>query len=533
MSSKLKPFRIKDFSGGYNSFLSSKTDISDNEIPYGQNCEVDETFTSFQKVGGSKRVSEEVAEGYAVKHLHIYKKADGSEEEIAISGAVVRKTLPDDAVLSGFTPTADLDYTSFNGDDSNAYFFNGTDNPFYYDGSDLTEITSDLPTNGCGTIAINYSRSAYVRNKTDLSRLDFSGMYYPESAEAPDNFMNFTSGASVYGGYLRFPQGQVITCLYETPDGMLVGTKEGNIYKCVPDGDTGLSNARSHSIQMIVKGTGVSSIKSIFQVGNDVLFFFNKGYYSLGYQQLFGNILRASVLSKKVTPEFTNVNKEAVSAIFFNDYGYIAYGNTHNNRAMKLAFRDKNYQISAWSTPIVGWNVHCWEVYTDSDGVKHLHGGSSLNTDSYVYEYDTGTDNNGEAIDAFFEIKSTDCKLPGIMKYFAFLDAPYSMIYGVVDYEVFLDEVSSITGKLSVGNSQSKPAGSGSLPSGTKASGMNIDPNTTFASLKQNDRLPIDCGFEPGKTITVRFSNNNLGESFKINGAEIYFQPGDVWDGRN
>jgi hypothetical protein len=186
--------------------------------------------------------------------------------------------------------------------------------------------------------------------------------------------------------------------------------------------------------------------------------------------------------------------------------------------------------MGSWSAPIVGWNVNKWAIYTDSTGVKHLYGASSLSSDSYIYEYDTGSNNQGVAVNASFETKSFDCKKPGQIKYFAFAFVFYKMVYGALSYQAFIDETEAISEIKLLGNSTDKGAGSGSMPSGSKSSGSNYDPNTTFASLQQNNKIIVPLNFKRGEKISFRFSNSNINETFEITGIKIFFQDGSIFE---
>lgn len=527
---KLQEFSIPALNGGYNNYTQSKTSVEDNEIIGSSlNVEVDETFTGIKKVGGSARVSTEISAGHIGNHIHIHSTETG-DEVIAISGSVVSKIKPTQVVITGVTPTADLDYTSMQGGNK-SYFLNGTDNPFSYDGSVLATLSTNQPTNGCGSVGVYYARRAYVTDKVNKDQVNFSGMFSPEDTK--DYLFNFTTTTPVFAGYFRIKPGAgvEITNLFEGTDGLYIFTKQGEIYRAVPDGTTGLTAAQVHSVQLIARGAGASGAFATIQVSNDIHFFYDKYWNSLGYQQLYGNLLRSSNLSKRVKPELSSiVNKNKVAAVFFNDSAYISYGNTaYNNRVLKMSFKDRNFQMGAWSAPIDGWKVNKWAVYTDTSGIKHLYGASSI--DSYINEYDIGSNNGVAAVEAIFEVKSFDCKRPGQIKYFPFIDVFYSTVFGQLSYQVFIDEVLAVEDVKQLGNSSSKGAGSGSYPSGAKPSGANYDPSTTFATLKQNSKLRIPCNFKRGQTVTVRLSNSNSNESFKINGLKIYFQEGSVYEG--
>jgi hypothetical protein len=528
---QLKEFFVKSLDGGYDNYTQSKTAIDDNAmVGSSYNVEVDETFTGVKKTGGSTRVSNEVSSGYAVKHVHIHKTTSG-DEVIAISGTTVKKIEPSESALTGVAPTADLDYMSFQGG-NNSYFFNGSDAPFYYNGSVLTAIASNLPTNGCGMVATYMYRRAFVVDKINKDQLNFSGMFSPEDTR---NFlMNFTTGGDNYAGYYthRPGSGVHITALFDINGVLYFGTDQGEICSVTIASGTGITNAVSVSVQTVVKGTGVSSPFSPVQIGTDMHYFYDKGWFSLGYQQLFGNLLRASVLSKRYKPEFSTIlHKDKVAACIFNDTAYISYGSgAYNNRVVKLSFKDRNFQLSAWSAPISGWNVSKWVVYTDTAGVKHLYGGSSLSTDSYVYEYEVGLNNQGAAVDSMVEFKAFDCGLPGQVKYFAFVDIFYSMVYGSLGYEFLIDEITSVTGTRQLGNSNEGGIGVGSQMIGEFMVADELDDTATFASLQQNNRIRIPLNFRKGQTITPRLKNAVLGENFKVNAIKIYFQPGSVYE---
>jgi len=129
-----------------------------------------------------------------------------------------------------------------------------------------------------------------------------------------------------------------------------------------------------------------------------------------------------------------------------------------------------------------------------------------------------------------FETKSTDCNKPGLVKRFAFIDVFYSMLFGSLTYEVFLDETSSITGTVQIGNSLSQPVGLGSQVFGSFLTGAEYDAGTTFADLQLNSQFRIECQYTPGYKVSVRFSNNVTGELFKINGISVHYLDGSVYE---
>ena len=187
-------------------------------------------------------------------------------------------------------------------------------------------------------------------------------------------------------------------------------------------------------------------------------------------------------------------------------------------------------RLNAWGAPIQGKKVSCFLDWEDTDGTHRFLGGSSDSSNSYIYELESGTDDDGTAISAMFETKSTDCGSPGLVKRFAFIEVFYSMVYGVLNYEVKIDETTSTTGSEQLGNSSSRPIGIGSMMIGDHMIGQDYDPDTEFTELAQNSSFAIDCGFEEGKRIAVKFSNSSLGEQFKINGIVIHYKEGSPYE---
>jgi len=542
-SSELKPYPIQDFSLGYNSYPASKTLIKDREIPYGKNVWLDDNG-SFTKRPGSVKFGGEIVAGKAPK-FGVQFRTSTVNELIVACGTLWKKKNGDDwNTLSGLTFTSDLDWDFCQtagdpavNDGSRLYGCNGTNKLAYYDGSVITEQTSN---GNVGNQVVAFNGRLYMTNSTYKDRVYFSNPWNYDATTATFSISNFgtfntdlTSTPKKNAGYLVLDPGAgtVIKKLkvYSSTAGAesLYVWTDKNIWKIVPSAilDTGVL---PHTVQVIVDSKGSPAPKSVIQVGNDVKFYDYDNIYSLGEQAQYQNI-RLSTLSGRIKSEIDGVataGKSKVAMGFFKDRLWFSYRTgTYNDRINVWDSR-----LNAWSPPFEGLNIGWFLDFVETDGTHRWLGGSSNSGASYVYELNTGTDDDDTPISAEFETKSFDCGMPGLIKRYAFIDVFYALLYGTLTYEVFVDEVLSVTGSVQLGSSSSKTSGIGALPIGSFVIGNESTPEQTFASLMQNNCFRIDCNYEAGKKVSVRFTNNNSGQQFRINSLIPYFLPGNIME---
>lgn len=539
-SPSLRPYPIKNFSMGYNSFSNSKTLIKDQEIPYGKNVWLDDVG-SVTKRPGSSAYGGEVTAGKAPKNGAQYRTASVNELIVACGTLWKKKNGNSWDTLPGLTFTDDLDWdfcqtvgTTETG--SRLYGCNGTNKLAYYDGTNLVEQTSN---GNVGNQVVAFNGRLYMTNSTYPDRIYFSNPYSYTAATATFAISNFgtfdtdlTSTPKKNAGYIQLDPGsgiqikkiKVYSSSGSASDALYVWT-DRNIWKIVPS--TVLSDGSlPHSIQVIVDGKGTTSPKSVIQVGNDVKFYDYDNIYSLGEQAQYQNI-RISTLSGRIKSEIDAVataGKSKVTMGFFKDRLWFAYQKgSYNDRVNVWDSR-----LNAWSPPFEGLNIGWFLDFVETDGTHRWLGGSSDSSNSYVYELQTGSSDASGAISAEWETKSFDCGLPGLIKRFAFIDVFYGMLYGILSYQVFVDETEAVTSQVQIGNSATYPSGMGTQLIGTYPIGTEYNPATIFSSLRQNSSFRIDCGYVAGKRISVRFTNNVSGEQFSINSLIIYELPGDI-----
>jgi hypothetical protein len=538
---QLENHALPTFSGGYNSYTAGKSTVDDKEFPYGYNVDLDDVGSA-KKRAGTSRYGGEVASGKATTGVGVLKTASLDFLLVSAGTAVKYKNGSSWTALTGFTFTDNLQ-TDFCSAADRTYIANGTDALYYTD----TGTTLTAQTNGkIGRYPVSYNARIYMTETAAPDRICYSNPYYYSYAGgtgAPsltttvfgsfDTDLTATTPKKNAGFIILKPgAGLVITGLFldstNGTDYLYAHTRNHGVWRIVPNATANSDGSISHTISQVSQVVGAQSGKSIVKAGNDQWLYGGDNIYTLGDVQNYINI-RVSPQSGRVKSEVNSIataGKSLVAGGFYKDSVYFSYRTgTYNDRILKYDTR-----LGSWSSPWIGVNAAWFYEYIESDGTRRFLAGSSNSSDSYVYELETGTNDNSTAIDAAFESKSTDCKRPGLTKRFAFIDVFYSMVFGTLTYEVFIDETSSITGSLQLGNSASRTVGIGSQTVGSFPVGRDYDTDTTFASLSQNDNFRIDCGYNPGRKVSVRFSNDNASEQFKINGMVIHYLPGSIYE---
>lgn len=323
--------------------------------------------------------------------------------------------------------------------------------------------------------------------------------------------------------------GVVITGLkldsYAGTDYIYASTKRHGTWR-IAYSSTNSDGTLVHTISQIDTTIGSPSGRSLVKVGNDIWLYGRDNFYTIGEVAQYAN-LRVSPKAGRVQSEVNSIASSGISMVvggLFNNKLYYAYQvGSYNDRILIY-----DVILNAWSAPRIGVNASCFLLWEDDTGTQHFLSGSSYSGDSRIYELATGTNDAGGAISANFTTKSYDCKLPGLVKRFAFIDVFYSLVYGTLTYEVFLNEESSITGSLQLGSSASSTSGIGSQPIGNFVIGGEYSGDST--GILRYGKFRIPCQYRPGDTISIKFSNNNADETFKINGFVCYFLPGDLYE---
>lgn len=542
-----RSFKVPSFSKGYNSYTLSNTLVDDEEFPQGQNVYLDNNGAASKVQGSSRFTTNQLSSGHAIMGMGWLKNSSHNKVIAACntawylvaSGATTGLT----TALTGVSFTADKD-TDFCQAIDRLYGANNTDNLAYT--SDGSTITSVAANGNIGRWPVSYNRRLYMTNASNPDRIYYSNPYGLDLTVAGSPTYSTTyfgtfdtdlttaiaGGNKKNAGFIvLLPGGGVeITGLkldnYAGTDYIYASTKRHGTWR-IAYSSTNSDGTLVHTVTQIDTTIGSPSGRSLTKIGNDIGFYGRDNFYRLGEVAYYSN-LRVSPKGGRVQNELTGVagtlvGKVAASPPFMNKV-YWAYGvGTYNDRILI-----EDVVLNAWSAPRIGVNASCFLIWEDDNGQRYLLSGSSNSSDSRIYQLATGTNDASTAISANFTTKSYDCGRPGLIKRFAFIDVFYSLVYGVLTYEVFVDETSSVTGALQLGSSASTRGGIGSKIIGSFTIGSEY--STSSPSVNRFGKFRIPCSYTAGQNISVKFTNNNSGETFKINGMVIYFDEGDIYE---
>lgn len=538
----LQRFSLGSFEGGYNSFSGSKLLIKNSEFPQGAMEVYSDENGSVTKRAGKSRYGVELENNHAIVGIGNLKNSIYNKLLAMCNQTLYHLTSSAKTAITGVTFTADKVCDILNAD-GKVWIANNTDNLAYSsDGATVTAISSN---GNIGRWPIFYNQRLYMTNASNLDRIYYSNPVAIDLSTNPPTYTglsttnlfntDLTATPKKTAGYIILipNSGVEVTRLIVQnqagTDYLWAHTKNHGIWRISPNG-TNSDGSLIHSVVQFVPSTGTPSGQSVGAAGNDQWFYDRKNanFVTLGEVATYQNS-RITPKGGRVKAEITSMAVAAHSKVafgFFKSKVYFAYMvGTYNDRVEVY-----DTISNSWSAPYSNWNIGQFMVFEEDDGTQRILTTSSKTTDSYVYEIETGTADGSTAISAKVDSKSTDCGQPGLIKRFAFIDVFYSTVFGVLSYEVFIDEVTSLTGSLQLGNSASAAIGMGSVPMGITPMGAKYPSGTTFASLSQNDSFRIDCGYAAGKKISVRFSNANTGEGFKINGIAIHYLPGSIYE---
>ena len=532
----LRTFQLDNFRGGYNSYAGGKSTIVDNEIPSGLNS-IPTDNGSMAKRNGSALFGGEVASGKSIRGIGNLRTSALNVLIVAAGTACYYKDGNNYTGLSGFTFTNDQE-TRFCQALDKLYIANNSNNLVYTaNGTSIVEISAN---GNIGDWPVFYNQRLYMTNSTYKDRIYYSNPYVLNLATSPPTLTGFddanmfntdlNSTPKKNAGYIvLFPgSGVEITRLWldnsAGSDFLYAYTKSHGIWR-IAYKEVLSDGSIAHTINQVVTNFGTPSGKSVNKLGNDQWFYGGDNEYSLGEVAQFQNI-RVTTKSGRIRSEMNSIsNKNNVVGEFYKDRLYLAYATgSYNDR-----FLIYDSKLNAWSTPCSGISINNMFVWEDSGGTSRLLAGSGNSAKSYIYELDTGANDDSVAVNGYFETKSTDCKT-SLRKYFGYIDVFYTTLFGVVTYEVYIDEYLSISGQVQIGNSSNRPAGIGSRPIGTISIGAEYFDDAITASLAQNSFFRIDCNYNSGHKISVRITNNNTGEQYKIDGVIIYFLAGSFYE---
>jgi len=410
------------------------------------------------------------------------------------------------------------------------YIWNGTDGGGKYDGTTLS-TPGTMPSALFSIFFSGYhvaAGTATQQNRLYVSvLLDASDFTNDPSVTdpTPDNSTD-VPGATTFAGTgtgsaiaqfvdVSKDDGDKITGLAKFGSALVI-FKERSAYQMVID------SSGVPTITQIPGSVGCVSHKSIDNVENDVFFLSRGGYYVLGNEPNYFNVIRTNELSQRVHPTIegiTAANLPRAASMYFNFvfYGAIPYGGTTTNN--RILTYDRRYLGWGLNTSV---NVNAFTEFIDSSNVRHLYYASD--DDTKIFEIDTSYQDDGAAISAYWVSKFFDAAKPEIKKHWQFVDVTLRQVTGSVSLTLYLDN-DAVAVDTTISNATDITGTMGSDLIGLYYIGGVANANATVNTAANTRnivyRIPIN---RDSKGIKLKISNANINETFTLLGFTFRFR---------
>lgn len=307
--------------------------------------------------------------------------------------------------------------------------------------------------------------------------------------------------------------GDVITGLAKFQN-VLVIFKEHSIWQLTFD------TSGSTVVSQISASQGCVSHKSVDNVENDVFYLSRDGYYVLGNEPNYYNVIRSNELSNRINPTIQTIssgNLDRAASIFYNFrfYSSIASGGTaYNNKTLTY---DRRY---------LGWSINdhihanSFTEFIDSSGDRHLYYASD--DEAKVYEIETGTYNsNGTAISSYWTSKAFDAGDFEIYKRWIDITLYFRQILGTITVTIYADN-NDIVKQTTISSSTSATGSMGTSLIGEELLGGTGEASDGNSTNNIPYRIKINS---KSRTLKIKISNDNVDENFTMLGFVITYIP--------
>lgn len=305
--------------------------------------------------------------------------------------------------------------------------------------------------------------------------------------------------------------GDVITGLAKFQN-VLVIFKEHSIWQLTFD------TSGSTVVSQISASQGCVSHKSVDNVENDVFYLSRDGYYVLGNEPNYYNVIRSNELSNRINPTIQTIssgNLDRAASIFYNFrfYSSIASGGTsYNNKTLTY---DRRY---------LGWSINdhihanSFTEFIDSSGDRHLYYASD--DEAKVYEIETGTYNsNGAAISSYWTSKAFDAGDFEIYKRWIDITLYFRQILGTITVTIYADN-NDIVKQTTISSSTSATGSMGTSLIGEELLGGTGEASDGNSTNNIPYRIKINS---KSRTLKIKISNDNVDENFTMLGFVITY----------
>lgn len=317
------------------------------------------------------------------------------------------------------------------------------------------------------------------------------------------------------GGYVDIDKdtGDRVTGLIEFQDAIIV-FKERSIWKVTFTTDGSLVIP---TVELVIRGVGCVSHKTIRHVENDVFFLSRRGVYTLGNEANYlANVLRTNELSAKIRPTFealTPSELQQACAVYYNNKYRVAYpaGGSMKNSAEVIYDRER----LAWMGP----NTYpatpgVYEVYYDGSNTERLVWGDA--NDNYVTEFsDSYSNDKGIKIQTSLLTKKTSFDNPFEFIRLKSIYSNWRNVKGSPFVNVILE---SRDGAIATAESFSITASSAGVGWGFDKWGVSKWGNTLGAGSAEasNDLIRKTILNKTGRTVQIEITTTGANDKYEL-----------------
>lgn len=361
--------------------------------------------------------------------------------------------------------------------------------PYKYSGSGNAAALGGSPPN-CTMVAYHKRMAWCAGNDSNPSTLFFSDL---------GNIENWTTGLS---GNLSIEtnDGSNITAIKPGFDSMYAW-KDSTIWRISGD------DKDNFELERMVKDVGTCSSDSVQIIGNDFIF-----TDCQGDTYIYDGGIKVRLISKKVegTRDASNFSRfaNARTAIFDKDY-YVSFS-TSGNAAHDTVMVFDTFNLS-W-TKFLGLNINAMGVGDDSAGKDILYFGDYT---GFIYEYPSGTNDSGSAIDMFY-----------VTKHFSFPGLTFNKTFKVMN--VFVKQAGNYNLTVEVRKDfiSTGIVKTVSLAASTSSYGSAVYGTDTYGG----DNIIIgrlEFRTLEGQFFQIKYSNSGTNEPIEVRGNNVYIERSD------
>ena len=412
---------IRDVRGGKNNRAPGNL-IADNELQENLNWEYTTTGGLKTRKGSSRYNAVAIGNGGAITGMFLCKYADGIRKWVASEGTglYLDSSGSFSAIKTGLTSGQYVQMAMLG---NLAVFVNGKEAPQKYNGTTVAALGGTPPADP----------SIIVSHRNHLFMAGASANPFLITASAVNNPEDWTTANDSWNGYCGYQDGDPPIAFLSFADTYLYVFKRQSIWRII--GSTGNSSSANVFTPERVAGlTGSVSPFSIMNIGSDAFFYDIEGIKSLADTERAAGIEYPN-LSFRIQDDLINLRTQNYNKFYAANHktksqywlAVSEIGESNNSKVIVLDYSLKTPGPEGLSLPAATVfqftnpkYITSLAIMEASTGQDILYAGSS---DGYIYQLDTGTNDNGAAFVKRIRTKAYDMGQPDINKHYPWLMA--------------------------------------------------------------------------------------------------------------